>query len=211
MIHPKTHSLRCDAPQPATISPSSQFISTLPDATPHEDFFDAYQDSLANTLVTDGDIGGAGSGASGNTAESAATPSVGESLHSLCLLMREVLAEQRHQSSLLEDLVDHTCRLRRKKEGELANWRRTHPRLAMQCRHASAKLSEIQTDYLHTIVDDVLQNYEGLSEGEFLLTEFVDRFGIRFTHLNNLVQTLAQLGNTSSDTMADKTHEQLGK
>ncbi|MGL4943733.1 MAG: hypothetical protein ACRC46_11145 [Thermoguttaceae bacterium] len=210
MIHPKTHSLRCDHPQSQAVTPSPQFIHSITDATDNNAKDNNAEDN--NAEDSDGvELRQEPRHNAATTPQSErATPTADESLHSLCLLMREMLAEQRHQSSLLEDLVDHTCRLRRKKEGELANWRRTHPRLAIQCRQASAKLSEIQTDYLHTIVEDVLQNYEGLSEGEFLLTEFVDRFGIRFTHLNNLVQTLAQLGNTS-ESVTDKTHQQLGK
>lgn len=198
MIHHETGSLQRETQHTTTVPRSPHILRTRPDAATHDDF-DPHTNSPHSATAA---------GARPNIAN--ATPTSEESLQTLCLLMREVVAEQRHQSSLLEDLVEHTCRTRRKKEGELASWRRTHPQLATLCRRASAKLGEIQTDYLHAIVEDVMQNYEGLSESEFLLTEFVDRFGIRFTHLNNLVQMLAQLGN-ATESMTDKTQEQIGK
>ena len=36
-------------------------------------------------------------------------------------------------------------------------------------------------------------NYETLLDGEFMLNEFVDRFGPRLAHLNGLLQVLSQL------------------
>lgn len=129
------------------------------------------------------------------TSEKAAEKS-DDSASTLCDLMRELIREQRHQTSLLEDLVDHTCRLQRRKEGELSRWRRGHPQLAAQCRRAASALSDIQTDYLHTIVQEVSTGLDTFPESELFLGEFVDRFGMRFAHLNSLVQTLAQLGNS---------------
>lgn len=37
-------------------------------------------------------------------------------------------------------------------------------------------------------------NEEDLLDGEFVLSEFVDRFGPRLAHLNGVLQVLAQLG-----------------
>jgi hypothetical protein len=36
-------------------------------------------------------------------------------------------------------------------------------------------------------------NADALADGEFMLTEFVDRFGPRLAHLNGVLQVLAQL------------------
>ncbi len=49
---------------------------------------------------------------------------------------------------------------------------------------------------------EVNANYENLMEGEFMLNEFIDRYGPRMAHLNGLLQVLSQLGATPSPTVA---------
>ena len=39
---------------------------------------------------------------------------------------------------------------------------------------------------------------ENLLEGEFMMNEFVDRFGPRLAHLNGVLQVLAQLGTSDA-------------
>ena len=48
---------------------------------------------------------------------------------------------------------------------------------------------------------EIQDNEEYLLEGEYMLNEFVDRFGPRLAHLNGVLQVLAQLGGSepSSD------------
>ena len=41
---------------------------------------------------------------------------------------------------------------------------------------------------------------EGYLEGDFLLNEFVDRYGPRLAHLNGVLQVLSQLSNTPAAT-----------
>jgi hypothetical protein len=43
---------------------------------------------------------------------------------------------------------------------------------------------------------EITENYDSLVDGEFMLNEFVDRFGPRLAHLNGLLQVLAQLSST---------------
>ncbi len=51
----------------------------------------------------------------------------------------------------------------------------------------------MQTEFLETLTQEISTNYESLLEGEFMLNEFVDRFGPRMAHLNSLLQVLSQL------------------
>jgi hypothetical protein len=55
-------------------------------------------------------------------------------------------------------------------------------------------LSRVQAQFLESITDEVEANEEDLLDGEFVLSEFVDRFGPRLAHLNGVLQVLAQLG-----------------
>ena len=43
-------------------------------------------------------------------------------------------------------------------------------------------------------------NYESMMDGEFVLNEFVDRFGPRLAHLNGVLQLLAQLSSVPNPT-----------
>ena len=43
---------------------------------------------------------------------------------------------------------------------------------------------------------EINENSDVLMDGEFMLNEFVDRFGPRLAHLNGVLQVLAQLSST---------------
>ena len=43
---------------------------------------------------------------------------------------------------------------------------------------------------------EINENVDALMDGEFMLNEFVDRFGPRLAHLNGVLQILAQLSST---------------
>ena len=51
----------------------------------------------------------------------------------------------------------------------------------------------MQAEFLRTLTEEVLDSEEHLVEGEFMLNEFVDRFGPRLAHLNGVLQVLSQL------------------
>jgi hypothetical protein len=54
-------------------------------------------------------------------------------------------------------------------------------------------LGGVQTAFLQKLIDDVGDNAECLMDGEFMLNEFVDRYGPRLAHLNGVLQVLSQL------------------
>ena len=116
-------------------------------------------------------------------------------LNELCLLMREMLAAQDRQNELLEELVEQQVAAHRQRVGELASWKMANPELAYFCKKAADKLGRIQTDYLNAITEEVHDNFETIRDSEFMLNDFLDRFGPRFVHLNGILQVLVQLGN----------------
>ncbi|MGL6225240.1 MAG: hypothetical protein ACRC10_01285 [Thermoguttaceae bacterium] len=116
-------------------------------------------------------------------------------LGEMCVLMRSMVAAQDRQNELLEELVGQISMVHRQRMFELAAWKQANPELAAYCKMAAEKLGKIQTDVLSTITEEVEDSYESFMDSEFMLGEFVDRFGPRFAHLNGLLQVLAQLGN----------------
>lgn len=111
--------------------------------------------------------------------------------------MREMLAAQDRQNELLEELVVQFGANHRQRQNELLSWQQANPELANFCRRAADKLGKIQTDYLVSITEEVEYGFENLRDGDYMLSEFVDRFGPRFAHLNGLFHVLSQLGTTA--------------
>jgi len=55
-------------------------------------------------------------------------------------------------------------------------------------------LSKVQTEFIDRMTEEVHDNSDSFMDGEFMLNEFVDRFGPRMAHLNGVLHVLAQLG-----------------
>ncbi|MFZ1933232.1 MAG: hypothetical protein WCB27_10765 [Thermoguttaceae bacterium] len=120
-------------------------------------------------------------------------------------LLREILAAQDRQNELLEELVSHLGRAQKQRANELGQWKQANPRLARNCRAAAEALGKVQAEFLESLTTEVSANYENLLDGEFMLNEFVDRFGPRMAHLNGLLQVLSQLSATPNPTIAPNT------
>jgi len=114
----------------------------------------------------------------------------------LVAVLREILAAQDRQNELLEELVGQLNAAQRQRANELGQWKQANPELARSCRFAAEALSKVQTEYLANLTEEINENFEALRDGEFMLNEFVDRFGPRVAHLNGLLQVLSQLSAT---------------
>lgn len=117
-------------------------------------------------------------------------------------LLREILAAQDRQNELLEELVGHLGSAQRQRSTELGQWKQANPHLARNCRRAAEALGKVQTEFLESLTTEVSDNYESLMGGDFMLNEFVDRFGPRMAHLNGLLQVLSQLSAVPNPTGA---------
>ena len=115
-------------------------------------------------------------------------------------LLRNLLAAQDRQNELLEELINQLGSAQRQRGVELNQWKQSNPELARYCRQAAESLSRVQVEFLHTMTREINDNADSLMDGEFMLNEFVDRFGPRMAHLNGLLQVLAQLSSTPTPT-----------
>jgi membrane protease subunit (stomatin/prohibitin family) len=113
-------------------------------------------------------------------------------------LLRGILAAQDRQNELLEELVTQLSAAQRQRNQELGQWKQANPELARSCRNAAEALSKVQVEFLNGMTDEIQENSEALLDGEFVLNEFVDRYGPRLAHLNGVLQMLAQLGNAQN-------------
>jgi hypothetical protein len=108
-------------------------------------------------------------------------------------LLRQMVAGQDRQNELLEELTEQINASQRQRAAELGQWKEQNPILARRCRLAAEALGRVQTEFIETMAIEVNENHEAMMDGEFVLNEFVDRFGPRLAHLNGVLQLLAQL------------------
>jgi len=119
------------------------------------------------------------------------------------MLFRLVAAQER-QNELLEELIEQMNATQRQKQSELGQWKEANPQLAKRCGTAAETLSRVQTEFLEQLTDEVSETAESLVDSDFLMNEFVDRYGPRMTHLNGVLQMLAQLSTYSDRPNAAK-------
>jgi hypothetical protein len=109
-------------------------------------------------------------------------------------LLRQIATVQEKQTALMEQMVNHLSHNQRQRNHELNNWKEQNPKLAQNCKTAAETLVKVQTHMLKTITGEVIMADEDLVDSDFMLNEFVDRYGPRLAHLNGILQVLAQLG-----------------
>jgi hypothetical protein len=113
-------------------------------------------------------------------------------------LLQEIVKGQDRQNELLEELLQQMNAAQRQRSNELGQWKQANPHLARRCREAAESLSNVQTEFLRSLTEEIRESEDGLMEGEFLLNEFVDRYGPRLAHLNGVLQVLSQLSSVPS-------------
>ena len=123
----------------------------------------------------------------------ASTESSGNPAQENNMLLRQLLAAQDRQNELMEELVTTLSAQQRQRNAELNQWKKANPQLAKSCRHAAESLSKVHIEFLNKLTEEVEDNYDVYMDGEFMLSEFVDRYGPRLAHLNGVLQVLSQL------------------
>lgn len=113
-------------------------------------------------------------------------------------LLRMLISNQEKQNQLLEEVNEHLSASHKQRQQELGQWKQANPQLASSCRIAAETLSRVQTQFLENLTQEIADNEDSLVDGDFMLNEFVDRFGPRMAHLNGVLQVLSQLSANSS-------------
>ncbi|MHB0955079.1 MAG: hypothetical protein ACYC6N_14855 [Pirellulaceae bacterium] len=108
-------------------------------------------------------------------------------------LLRQIVLNQDQQTQLLKELNNQMSAAQRQRAQELCQWKDANPDLARGCRSAAETLSRVQTQFLQNLTEEIETHEDCLMDGEFMLNEFVDRFGPRLAHLNGVLQVLSQL------------------
>jgi len=108
-------------------------------------------------------------------------------------LQSQMLEMQRQQIELTRE-VAHVNRGKRAREmGELERWQSGHEHVLESCRESLGNLEQVHAALMGELAAYAKENYENLLDGEFALTDFVDRFGPRLAHLNTMLAVLRPL------------------
>jgi len=114
-------------------------------------------------------------------------------LERLAISQEQMAIAQEKQNELLEEMLEQMSAAQRQRSHELSQWKQANPRLARQCREAAETLGKVQSVFLELLAEEITDSAENMMDGEFVLNEFVDRFGPRLAHLNGVLQVLSQL------------------
>jgi len=113
-------------------------------------------------------------------------------------LMRRMITEQETSNTLLKELIGQMQAQQRGRADELGKWKQANPELANRCRVAAETLSDVQNEFLMGLTAEVEDSEDTLRDSDYMLQEFVDRYGPRLAHLNGVLQVLSQLAANDS-------------
>ena len=104
-----------------------------------------------------------------------------------------ILQSQQQQLELAREAAHIAREQRARQVAELERWQTGHDTVLDQCRVSLGQLEQVHSALMGELVNHVAENHENLVDGEFALTDFVDRFGPRLAHLNTMLAVLRPL------------------
>ena len=107
--------------------------------------------------------------------------------------LRQLLEVQRQQLDLAREMVQVNREQRARQGAELERWQVGHEHVLDACRDTLGRLEQVHASLMGELANYVEDNHENLLEGDFSLSDFVDRFGPRLAHLNTMLAVLRPL------------------
>lgn len=108
-------------------------------------------------------------------------------------VLRQNLEMNRQELELTREIVQVNREQRARQAAELERWQNGHQRVLDASREALGRLEQVHAALIGEMADYVEDNHENLIDGDFALSDFVDRFGPRLAHLNTMLAVLRPL------------------
>jgi len=108
-------------------------------------------------------------------------------------IQRQILESQRQQLELTREAAQIGREQRARQMAELERWQTGHEDVLEHCKESLSNLEKVHASLMGELSNYVSENHENLIDGEFVLTDFVDRFGPRLAHLNTMLAVLRPL------------------
>lgn len=112
-------------------------------------------------------------------------------------IQRQNLEIQRQQLELTREAAQISREQRARQIAELERWQNGHEAVLDHCKESLTNLEQVHAALMGELANYVSENHENLIDGDFALTDFVDRFGPRLAHLNTMLAVLRPLAAAS--------------
>lgn len=106
---------------------------------------------------------------------------------------RQILDLQRQQLDLAREAAQVSREQRARQVADLERWQNGHETILDRCKQALGQLEQVHAALLGDMAMYVEENHDNLVDGDFALSDFVDRFGPRLAHLNTMLAVLRPL------------------
>ena len=111
-------------------------------------------------------------------------------------VQRQILDNQRQQLEMAREATQLGRDQRSRQIAELERWQNSHDGVVDHCKEALGQLESVHAALMGDLANYVDEHHENLVEGDFALSDFVDRFGPRLAHLNTMLAVLRPLAAT---------------
>ncbi|MDX2038570.1 MAG: hypothetical protein SFX72_18125 [Isosphaeraceae bacterium] len=108
-------------------------------------------------------------------------------------LQKQILETQKQQLEFLRETTLVARDQRQRQFQELERWQQSHDGVLEHCKEALGQLEQVHSSLMRDMAAYIADNHENLVEGDFALSDFVDRFGPRLAHLNTMLAVLRPL------------------
>jgi hypothetical protein len=108
-------------------------------------------------------------------------------------LQRQTLDLQRQQLEMIRETTQVAREQRARQSADLERWQQGHASVLDHCKDALGQLEQVHAALMRDMAEYIDENHENLVEGDFTLSDFVDRFGPKLAHLNTMLAVLRPL------------------
>ena len=108
-------------------------------------------------------------------------------------LLKQLVDGQQKTVKLLEEVAHFVGLSHKQRVQEIATWKQANPDLARSCRIATEALVKVQNDFIHKLTEEAVDSHETMMDSEYMLQEFIDRFGPRMAHLGGVLHMVSSL------------------
>ena len=115
-------------------------------------------------------------------------------------MMRQTAEMQRQQLELARENTQFARDQRVRQIAEIEKWQQAHGPIIDFCKDSLGRLESVHAALMKELCEFAEDNHENLLEGDFSLSDFVDRFGPKLAHLNTMLAVLRPLAAASKKT-----------
>jgi len=108
-------------------------------------------------------------------------------------LQRQVFEMQKQQLELTRENAQFNRDQRARQVAELERWQQAHETVLDNSKQALGQLEEVHAALMKELAEYVEDHHENLVDGDFALSDFVDKFGPKLAHLNTMLAVLRPL------------------